>query len=34
MHFNKPENRETVIKALRKANREDLIPVLLGGKRR
>ena len=30
MHFNKTENRELVIKALRKAHREDLIPVLLG----
>jgi hypothetical protein len=30
MHFNKPENRETVRKALQKAHREDLIPVLLG----
>jgi len=32
MHFNKLENRETVIKALTKAKREDLIPYLLGGK--
>lgn len=30
LHFNKPENRETVKKALQKAKREDLIPVLLG----
>ncbi|HVI41172.1 MAG TPA: YgiQ family radical SAM protein [Anaerovoracaceae bacterium] len=30
MHFNKPENRELVAKALQKAKREDLIPVLLG----
>lgn len=30
MHFNKPENRETVRKALQRAHREDLIPVLLG----
>lgn len=30
MHFNKPENRELVKKALQKAKREDLIPVLLG----
>lgn len=30
MHFNKPENRETVIRALQMAHREDLIPVLLG----
>jgi uncharacterized radical SAM protein YgiQ len=30
MHFNKPENRELVLKALKKAKREDLIPVLLG----
>ena len=29
MHYNKPENRDTVIKALKKAGREDLIPVLL-----
>ena len=29
MHYNKPENRGTVIKALRKAGREDLINVLL-----
>lgn len=30
MHFNKKENRNTVIKALNKAGRKDLIPVLLG----
>lgn len=30
LHFNKPENRELVKKALQKAHREDLIPVLLG----
>lgn len=30
MHFNKPENRELVKKALQKGKREDLIPVLLG----
>ena len=30
IHYNKPENRKTVIKALQKAKREDLIPVLLG----
>lgn len=30
MHFNKPENRELVKKALLKVKREDLIPVLLG----
>lgn len=30
LHFNKPENRELVKKALQKAKREDLIPVLLG----
>ena len=30
MHFNKPENRELVRKALQKAKREDLIPALLG----
>ncbi|MBQ7604917.1 MAG: YgiQ family radical SAM protein [Firmicutes bacterium] len=29
IHFNKPENRKLVLEALRKANREDLIPVLL-----
>ena len=29
MHYNKPENRGTVIKALKKAGREDLINVLL-----
>ncbi len=33
IHFNKKENRETVKKALAKAGREDLIPVLLGGGR-
>lgn len=33
IHYNKPENRETVIRALRKAGREDLIGVLLGGNR-
>ena len=33
IHFNKKENRETVKKALIKAKREDLIPVLLGGGR-
>lgn len=31
MHFNKPENRAIVIKALEKAGRKDLMPVLLGG---
>ncbi len=30
MHYNKKENRNTVIKALKKADRDDLIPVLLG----
>lgn len=30
MHFNKPENRDLVKKALQKAGREDLIPILLG----
>lgn len=30
IHFNKPENRELVKKALIRAKREDLIPVLLG----
>lgn len=34
MHYNKPENRGTVIKALRKAGREDLINVLLSDNRR
>ncbi len=34
MHYNKPENRGTVIKALRKAGREDLINVLLKDNRR
>ena len=29
IHYNKPENRNTVIAALNKAGREDLIPVLL-----
>jgi len=29
IHYNKPENRNTVIAALKKADREDLIPVLL-----
>lgn len=33
IHYNKPENRNTVIKALKKAGREELIPVLLGGKK-
>ena len=33
MHFNKRENRNTVRQALEKAKRQDLIPVLLGGKR-
>ncbi|MBQ3964284.1 MAG: DUF3362 domain-containing protein, partial [Firmicutes bacterium] len=30
LHFNKRENRETVLEALHEAHREDLIPVLLG----
>ncbi len=30
MHFSKPENKEVVIKALKKVKREELIPVLLG----
>ena len=30
MHFNKRENRELVLKALKTAGREELIPVLLG----
>lgn len=33
IHYNKPENRNIVIKALQKAGREDLIPVLLGNRR-
>jgi uncharacterized radical SAM protein YgiQ len=33
MHYNKPENRSTVIKALQKADRPDLIDVLLGNQR-
>ncbi len=33
MHFNKPENRKIVIKALEKAERKDLIPVLVGRRR-
>lgn len=32
MHFNKPENRETVKAALVQAGREDLIDYLLGGR--
>lgn len=31
IHYRKPENRDTVIRALKKAGREDLIPVLLKG---
>ena len=34
IHYNKPENRATVVKALRKAGREDLINVLLNDKRK
>jgi radical SAM superfamily enzyme YgiQ (UPF0313 family) len=30
LHFNKKENRQTVMEALHEAHREDLIPVLLG----
>ncbi len=33
IHYNKPENRSTVIKALKKAGREELIGCLLGGNR-
>ena len=33
IHYNRPENRGTVIKALRKAGREDLIGCLLDGNR-
>lgn len=32
IHYNKPENRGYVIKALKKAGREDLIDILLGKK--
>lgn len=32
IHFKKPENRELVIKALKKQDREDLIEVLLNGR--
>lgn len=34
IHYHKPENRQTVVKALKKAGREDLISVLLGGRDR
>lgn len=34
IHYNRPENKTTVIKALQKAGREDLIPILLGSKNR
>ncbi len=34
IHYHKPENREIVLKALKKAGREDLIGVLLGGRGR
>jgi len=34
IHYNKPENRGTVIRALKKAGREDLINVLLNDTRR
>ena len=34
IHFHKPENYETVKKALIKAGRKDLIPVLLGRRKR
>ena len=33
IHYNKAENRSTVIKALQKAGRQDLIGVLLGNNR-
>ena len=33
IHYNRPENRSTVMKALKKADREDLIGCLLGGNR-
>ena len=29
IHYNRPENRNTVIAALKKAGRADLIPILL-----
>jgi len=32
IHFHKPENRQTVEKALKKAGREDLIPLLISQK--
>ena len=32
IHFHKPENRQTVEKALRKVGRADLIPVLISQK--
>lgn len=34
LHFNKPENRNLVMEALREAGREDLIPVLLPSRQR
>ena len=34
IHYNKPENRKTAEEALRKADRPDLIKVLLGGERK
>ncbi len=33
IHYNRPENRKTVLKALKKAGREDLAGVLLSGSR-
>lgn len=33
IHYNRPENRSTVMNALKKADREDLIGCLLGGNR-
>ena len=34
IHYNRPENRRTVLRALEKAGRKDLIPVLLTEGRR
>ena len=34
IHYHKPENRGIVMKALKKAGREDLVGVLLGGRGR
>lgn len=34
MHYNRKENRQIIVEALKKAKRTDLIPVLLTGKRK